>query len=248
MNISDINTAILKMQDKIEDMCNTIGSIDPNIVQVLSTVKKLSSDLDSAELKLDKVEKNLDNVTNLIYPIGSIYVAVNDISPQTLFGGTWEQIKDKFLLASGTTHKLNSTGGNLTHSHNITPHSHKFDHYHNIQHTHGIDSHIHDLDENGYALIHHDNSYFWSNEIETEAWSSTAKLGSVTGATYNKSNNNGTALGGTTSGCENFESGDSSKTNSCSPNELYTDENEDIIIDGSSMPPYLAVNVWKRIA
>ena len=36
---------------------------------------------------------------DMIYPVGSIYMSVSNTSPETLFGGTWEQIKDRFLLA-----------------------------------------------------------------------------------------------------------------------------------------------------
>lgn len=35
---------------------------------------------------------------------------------KTLFGGTWVQIKDRFLLASGTTYKAGATGGEATHT------------------------------------------------------------------------------------------------------------------------------------
>ena len=39
---------------------------------------------------------------DLVYPVGSIYMSVSDISPQTLFGGTWERINGRFLLGTGT--------------------------------------------------------------------------------------------------------------------------------------------------
>lgn len=48
---------------------------------------------------------------NAIYPVGSIYMSVNNINPTTIFGGTWEQIKDRFLLACGNTYQNGATGG-----------------------------------------------------------------------------------------------------------------------------------------
>lgn len=45
------------------------------------------------------------------YPVGSIYMSVNSTDPSTLFGGSWERIQDKFLLASGVSYSAGSTGG-----------------------------------------------------------------------------------------------------------------------------------------
>ena len=53
-------------------------------------------------------------IVDIIYPVGSIYMSVNSTSPQTLFGGTWEQLKDRFLLGSGDTYANGSTGGSAT--------------------------------------------------------------------------------------------------------------------------------------
>ena len=54
----------------------------------------------------------LKRMFNLIYPVGSIYMSTNNTSPAVLFGGKWEQIKDRFLLCSGNTYKNGTTGGN----------------------------------------------------------------------------------------------------------------------------------------
>ena len=53
---------------------------------------------------------------NLIYPVGSIYMSVSNTSPATFLGGTWEQIKDRFLLAAGSTYAAGATGGEATHT------------------------------------------------------------------------------------------------------------------------------------
>lgn len=42
-------------------------------------------------------------------------MSVNNINPTEFFGGTWEQIEDRFLLACGSTYKAGATGGEATH-------------------------------------------------------------------------------------------------------------------------------------
>ena len=51
---------------------------------------------------------------DMIYPVGSIYMSVNSINPQMLFGGTWEQLKDRFLLGAGDTYTAGSIAGDAT--------------------------------------------------------------------------------------------------------------------------------------
>ena len=56
------------------------------------------------------------NIFDMIYPVDSIYISINNVNPSTLFGGTWERIKDTFLLAAGDTYTGGSTGGEATHT------------------------------------------------------------------------------------------------------------------------------------
>lgn len=51
------------------------------------------------------------------FPIGYIYISADSTSPAKLFGGTWTQIKDKFLLSAGDTYTAGSTGGSATNTH-----------------------------------------------------------------------------------------------------------------------------------
>lgn len=53
---------------------------------------------------------------DIAYPVGSIYLSVNDTSPAEIFGGTWEQLKDRFLLAAGDAYAAGSTGGEAQHT------------------------------------------------------------------------------------------------------------------------------------
>lgn len=59
---------------------------------------------------------NNTDLINTIYPIGSIYMSVNNVNPAILFGGTWEQIKDTFLLSAGDTYAAGATGGEAQHT------------------------------------------------------------------------------------------------------------------------------------
>lgn len=63
----------------------------------------------------DQIKGISTDIVNSIYPVGSIYMSVNSTSPAILFGGTWSQIKDTFLLSCGDTYTAGDTGGEATH-------------------------------------------------------------------------------------------------------------------------------------
>ena len=52
-----------------------------------------------------------ETLLNFCYPIGSIYWSGVATNPHDLFGGTWVQIKDKFVWAKGDSDVLDATGG-----------------------------------------------------------------------------------------------------------------------------------------
>lgn len=49
-----------------------------------------------------------------LYPVGSIYLSTNSTNPASKFGGTWEQIENRFLLGAGSNYTNGSTGGAAT--------------------------------------------------------------------------------------------------------------------------------------
>lgn len=91
---------------------------------------KINSLQDNTEISSLKAEiENLKTTVNGLvgktlkaaYPVGAIYMCVHGGNPKDYFGfGTWEQIKDKFLLSVGDTYKtVNSTGGSSSHTHSL---------------------------------------------------------------------------------------------------------------------------------
>ncbi len=77
--------------------------------------KRLSVGINCFPEKTESFEISGKTIFDMIYPVGSIYLSVNSVNPEELFGGTWEQIKDRFLLCSGNTYDLGKTGGEATH-------------------------------------------------------------------------------------------------------------------------------------
>ena len=59
---------------------------------------------------------NVGDLKKSIYPVGSIYLSVESTSPASLFGGSWERIEDRFLLAAGDSYSVGDTGGEATHT------------------------------------------------------------------------------------------------------------------------------------
>lgn len=56
------------------------------------------------------------SLLDFCHPIGSLYWSANATEPSELFGGTWERVKDKFILAAGDSYAAGDTGGEATHT------------------------------------------------------------------------------------------------------------------------------------
>lgn len=62
------------------------------------------------------LEINGKTIFDMIYPVGAIYLSTSEVNPSVLFGGSWEQIKDKFLIGAGDFAQPGSTGGAFEHA------------------------------------------------------------------------------------------------------------------------------------
>lgn len=62
-----------------------------------------------------KVYVDGKTILDKFFPIGKTWISTDPTSPASIVGGSWEQIKDKFLLAAGSTYGAGTTGGEATH-------------------------------------------------------------------------------------------------------------------------------------
>ena len=137
-NISSLESNLNIVKQRTDDRFNMYGTESVNMGSGMLTTANITTSLRVSgtltsdnvsydnDTRLKAVEDKIANIFNLIYPVGSIYVSMNDVSPTTLFGGTWEEIMDRFLYS--TFKQSNPTGGSKkisigqlpTHDHSIT--------------------------------------------------------------------------------------------------------------------------------
>lgn len=162
---------------------------------------------------------SLQDMFNLIYPVGSVYMSINSTDPTNLFGGTWEQIKGRFLVGVGPLDD-NTTDywGALTEKYNM-PAGEKG----------GQTKHKHGLNDNAAALI--------GNHGDTTAFSPNYNF--YIGTSYNI--NNGAYCWSHTH--DNPFNSDNSKFSLLAAVGLVGNT-----VSANNMPPYLAVYMWKRTA
>ena len=92
----------------------------------------------SVDTKLNWLYNQMQDTASKLYPVGSVYISFNSADPSTLFGGTWQRLKDTFLLANGDTYVAGSTGGSATKTiavSNMPAHNHSVNANGNHSHT-----------------------------------------------------------------------------------------------------------------
>lgn len=204
------------------------------------TSKNSNFELDSEgnlvvkSIKIGEIPKNM---LDFIYPIGSIYISVNNTDPSAMFGGQWEQIKDRFLLSSGDVYENNTIGGSATvclSEENLPSHTHSLalnSHSHSIPEITLTSSKTGSHSHTGNTLeIKQPNSWNFANDcarpIASSADYKDVKLTNSAGnhqhtVTIPQRNTRAQSI-----------------TGSIGASGLGLEHN--------NMPPYLVVNIWKR--
>ena len=92
------------------------------------------------DTKLNWLYNQMQDTASKLYPVGSVYISFNSADPSTLFGGTWQRLKDTFLLANGDSYAPNTSGGSATKTisvNNLPSHTHSCSTVGNHTHTRG---------------------------------------------------------------------------------------------------------------
>ena len=164
------------------------------------------------------------------YPIGAYYISSDPTSPATLFGGTWERVQDRMILAAGSTYTAGNTGGSATKIfaiENMPPHNHSCD-------TQGVHTHT-----RGSM-----NITGWHDAEDAEWASSGAFYFSERASTHNQQQ-----TGGSTNARVNMDAS-RSWSGETAGNGLHS---HGIGNSGGGkafdiMPPYIVAYVWRRTA
>ncbi len=199
-----------------------------------------------------------------VYPIGSIYMSVNSTNPSTLFGGTWAQLKDRFLLGVGDSTTVNATGGSKTvtlTSEQMPSHTHTFT---GKSHSHGLNSHKHTYNKaDNTTLSHtltldeipaHRHSSPKGGHFVEDGGNGTAihTLKGESWATASSKSTTTTSVGGSSGHMHGMESTSTNTGAATGSTAGATQGGTNASTGGgeahNNMPPYLTVYMWKRTA
>ena len=168
--------------------------------------------------EIDTSVDTTQQILNLIYPIGAVYISVNDVSPANFIGGTWERIQDRFLVAAGDSYEAGTTGGTVSHAHTTGEHTLTIDempsHKHGVGYYASVGNYV-PQDSLNFR------SFRYKSNIYTPAINGGLTDMKPSGYTYEN-------FIETTGGGASHSHGDTSFS--------------------SNLPPYLSVYMWKRTA
>ena len=204
-----INDVIIKMDDNVDITTN-------HIQQRIDQVVVNSDDKFYSKSVIDNMFKQW---MLKIYPVGSIYTSTTSTNPATLFGGGWERITGRFLLACNDsgTYIAGNTGGEVDVTLTVDQ----------------IPSHSHDAPQGSSKADDYVFEVSRTNSLATTGRNQIT-TSSNSGRYVNAANINAAD----SIGMDDVNAADSTKSTKTTGGSKAH----------NNMPPYLAVYVWKRVS
>ncbi len=114
-NVGDFSMEDIYFKDAFTKTGNKLN-LEVNDVTVDSIISKNNKfGIDSeGNLSVNSISSNQGfniPIGDLVYPVGSIYLTVNNSNPSSLFGGSWERIQGRFLLGADEYYQTGTMGG-----------------------------------------------------------------------------------------------------------------------------------------
>lgn len=96
---------------------SNIADVTAYDTRITNLETDMTTKAETSDLATKADVTSLNAYWQTIYPVGAIYMSASSTSPATLFGGSWTQLKDRFLLAVGDTYKsAGLIGGEADHT------------------------------------------------------------------------------------------------------------------------------------
>ena len=203
-----------------------------------STDAQLPLSANQGKILKEYIDGQMNSLLDKTYPIGSIYMSINDTNPSQLFGGSWIQLENRFLLGAGSQYNNGATGGSkdaivVEHNHIQNSHNHTQN-----PHNHTQNPHIHDPTTDTYGLVFVTSERLSAHNKQI-ATSSTS--GWYTDVSENSNDFHHRYNSGSTTATNNSTAATNIATTAT--NQVTGESGS-----GKNMPPYLVVYMWKRVA
>lgn len=188
-----------------------------------------------------KINSNNDSIVDMIYPVGSIYMSMNNTSPETLFGGTWEKLAGGRCLMNTGFLDDDPGGGSISVAPDekggskdtpLVKHSHRFVHRHYLNNDEQSSGTW--VTQHGYLTYVLNSGVSRFKVAPSTASNARYVLGGVKGATSADS------CGLTFSSYQNQMDDEYTEY----PMEQYVES----YTNNANYQPYIGVNMWKRTA